>query len=72
MPFLQEYTMLDELGKGGFATVYKVRHNELGYIRAIRVLNETVVDANVSIAHDSKQISADMADITNQLLGFVQ
>lgn len=46
MPFLQEYTMLDELGKGGFATVYKVRHNELGYIRAIRVLNETVVDAS--------------------------
>ena len=45
MPFLQEYTMLDELGKGGFATVYKVRHNELGYIRAVRVLNETIVDA---------------------------
>ena len=45
MAFLQEYTMLDELGKGGFATVYKVRHNELGYIRAVRVLNETVVDS---------------------------
>ena len=43
MAFLQEYTMLDELGYGGFATVYKVRHNELGYIRAIRVLNETIV-----------------------------
>ena len=42
MAFLQEYTMLDELGKGGFATVYKVRHNELGYIRAMRVLNETI------------------------------
>ena len=46
MPFLQEYTMLDELGKGGFATVYKVRHNELGYIRAVRVLNETIVDTS--------------------------
>ena len=46
MAFLQEYTMLDELGKGGFATVYKVRHNELGYIRAVRVLNETVVDSS--------------------------
>lgn len=44
MAFLQEYTMLEELGKGGFATVYKVRHNELGYTRAIRVLNETIVD----------------------------
>ncbi len=46
MAFLQEYTMLDELGKGGFATVYKVRHNELGYIRAMRVLNDTIVDAS--------------------------
>ena len=46
MAFLQEYTMLDELGKGGFATVYKVRHNELGYIRAVRVLNETIIDSS--------------------------
>ena len=42
MPFLQEYTMLDELGSGGFATVYKVRHNELGYIRAVRMLKENI------------------------------
>ena len=46
MAFLQEYTMLEELGKGGFATVYKVRHDELGYIRAVRVLNETIVDSS--------------------------
>lgn len=44
MAFLQEYSMLDELGKGGFATVYKVRHNEYGYIRAVRVLNETIIN----------------------------
>ena len=43
--------MLDELGRGGFATVYKVRHNELGYIRAIRVLNETIVDASSPTYH---------------------
>ena len=30
----------------GFAKVYKVRHNELGYIRAIRVLNEPIADKN--------------------------
>ena len=42
MAFLEEYTLLCELGKGGFATVYKVRHNELGYIRAVRVLNDTI------------------------------
>lgn len=44
MSFLKEYTLLGELGKGGFARVYKVRHNELGYIRAIRVLNEPITD----------------------------
>ena len=43
MAFLQEYTMLDELGRGGFASVYKVRHNDLGYVRAIRVLKDIIV-----------------------------
>lgn len=42
MAFLEDYTMLEELGRGGFATVYKVRHNKLGYIRAIRVLNAII------------------------------
>ena len=42
MIFLKDYTLLDELGQGGYATVYKVRHNRLGYIRAIRVLNATI------------------------------
>ena len=42
MAFLEDYTLLDELGQGGYATVYKVRHNHLGYIRAIRVLNATI------------------------------
>lgn len=42
--FLKEYTILAELGQGGFAKVYKVRHNALGYIRAIRVLSEPVTD----------------------------
>lgn len=36
--------MLSELGRGGYATVYKVRHNQWGYIRAVRVLNQTVLD----------------------------
>lgn len=44
MIFLNEYTILGELGKGGFAKVFKVRHNELGYLRAIRVLNEPITD----------------------------
>ena len=37
MAFLEEYTILDELGRGGYTIVYKVRHNKLGYVRAIRV-----------------------------------
>lgn len=40
--FLEDYTMLDEIGSGAYATVYKVRHNQLDYIRAIRVLDKTV------------------------------
>ncbi len=44
--FLGEYTMLDELGQGGFAKVYKVRHNTLGYVRAVRVLSEVISGEN--------------------------
>ncbi|MCQ2260162.1 MAG: serine/threonine protein kinase [Bacteroidales bacterium] len=45
MPHLEEeYTLLQQLGTGGFATVYKARHNQLGYVRAIRMLNAFVPD----------------------------
>lgn len=46
MSFPKEYTKLCELGKGGFAKVYKVRHNELGYIRVIKELLEPIGDKN--------------------------
>ncbi|GHT84305.1 hypothetical protein FACS18947_1570 [Bacteroidia bacterium] len=44
--FLNEYSILSSSTshQGAFATVYKVRHGQLGYIRAIRVLHETIVD----------------------------
>ena len=42
--FLDEYEELKLLGKGSFAKIYKVRHLELDYIRAIRVLSEPVSD----------------------------
>jgi serine/threonine protein kinase len=44
--FLSEYEILSSSTshEGAFATVYKVRHKGLGYIRAIRVLRETIVD----------------------------
>ena len=50
MAFLEDYTLLEELGQGAFATVYKVRHNKLGYIRAVRVLNKVAetVDKHIS------------------------
>ena len=52
MTFLKEYENLGELGKvgdGAFAQVYKVRHIELGYVRAIRVLKDLIT------GEDSKQ-----------------
>lgn len=39
---LKDYVLLNEVGQGGYATVYKVRHNKLGYIRAVRVLNANI------------------------------
>ena len=41
---LNEYENLKKLGQGSFATIYKVRHHTLDYIRAIRVLNAMVVN----------------------------
>lgn len=40
--FLKEYEKLRLLGKGAFASVYKVRHAELGYIRALKVSHELI------------------------------
>ena len=42
--FFEDYTRLASLGVGAFASVFKVRHNKLGYVRAIRVLNKTICD----------------------------
>ena len=43
--FLQEYELLGDLskGKGGYAEVFKVRHSELGYVRAVRVLKNLII-----------------------------
>jgi len=40
--FLKEYEILLELGGGAFAEVFKVRHIELEYVRAIRVMKCTI------------------------------
>lgn len=42
MAYLQEYEKLRMLGRGAFATIWKVRHNTLGYIRAIKVSKEEI------------------------------
>lgn len=44
--FLEEYEKLRLLGKGSFASVYKVRHHRLGYVRAIKVSNDLITDEN--------------------------
>lgn len=49
--FLEDYTLIDELGQGGFATVYKVRNNRLGYVRAIRVLNATIAKGENDVSY---------------------
>lgn len=43
---LGQYEMLANLGSGSNGTVYKVRHHEQGYIRAIKILNGYVEDNN--------------------------
>ncbi len=41
-PFFQEYEKLRVIGRGSFATVYKVRHLELDYVRALKVSHEEI------------------------------
>lgn len=43
---LGQYEMLANLGSGSNGTVYKVRHHDQGYIRAIKILNGYVEDKN--------------------------
>lgn len=38
---IEKYTVLGVLGQGGMATVYKVRHNLLGTIHALKVLHQS-------------------------------
>lgn len=40
--FFEKYIKLAHIGKGANAHVYKVRHAELGYVRAIKILNEDI------------------------------
>jgi len=44
MAFLYEYENLGLLGDGSDAQVYKVRHNELGYVRAVRLLQKRITN----------------------------
>lgn len=44
--FLQEYENIRLIGRGAFASVYKVRHSDLGYIRALKVCNNFIEDEN--------------------------
>ena len=44
--FLGEYESLSIIGKGAFATIRKVRHARLGYIRALKVLKDPVMGSD--------------------------
>lgn len=52
MPFSSEYKRLMLIGRGAFAAVYKVRHRNLGYVRAIKISNE-VIDSEKDHAYQS-------------------
>ena len=43
MAFLQDYQSLGVIGRGAFATIYKVKHLNLEYVRALKVLKDDVV-----------------------------
>lgn len=42
----QEYEKLQLLGQGSFATIWKVRHRKLEYVRALKVSKEVIADEN--------------------------
>lgn len=44
MAYLGEYTRLAKLGSGGYAEVFKVRHNKYDYVRAVRVISHTITN----------------------------
>lgn len=44
--FLQEYEKIRMIGKGAFASVFKVRHAKLGYVRALKVCDSFIEDEN--------------------------
>lgn len=43
MAFLQDYQSLGVIGRGAFATIYKVKHLDLEYVRALKVLKDDVI-----------------------------
>ncbi|MCQ2260164.1 MAG: SUMF1/EgtB/PvdO family nonheme iron enzyme [Bacteroidales bacterium] len=49
MDIKDEYTLFEGAGVGGYAKVFKARHNKLGYIRAIRILNDYVLDEEAPV-----------------------
>ena len=44
MAFYNDYESLGDAGKGANARVFKVRHLQYGYIRALKVLNGSIID----------------------------
>ncbi len=46
MAFLEDYEKIQRIGEGAFATVYKVRHAQLDYIRALKVSKGYIEDTD--------------------------
>ena len=46
MAFPQDYKKISQIGAGAFGKVYKVKHAELGYVRALKICNNFIEDKN--------------------------
>ena len=58
------YRLLEKIGEGGMAAVYKAEHNTLGNIFAVKILNEDLLK-NQNIRHRFLSEAKNMAKMSH-------
>ena len=56
------YRLIEKIGEGGMAVVYKAKHNTLGNILAVKILNDDLLK-NQNIRHRFLSEAKNMAKI---------